>query len=109
MDPRTVGMESCEEQLREQRYAVKFCFWQGKTHLQTLDTLPTTYGDAEMSRATIYHWYEAFERGRESVALKGGPLSIHINNRETNCIPFTIAGWYHHRLMILKSENFSYR
>ncbi len=59
------------EQLHEQQYTVKFCFRQGKSCLETLNNLCTTFGNAMMSRGTVYHWYEAFEKGRASASLKG--------------------------------------
>ncbi len=38
-------MDAQNEQLREQRYVVTFCCCQGKSRLEKLNSLCTTYGD----------------------------------------------------------------
>ncbi len=48
------------------------CFYQVKSRLETFNSLCTAYGNAMMPQAMVYHWYEAFEKGRASASLKGG-------------------------------------
>lgn len=59
-------------ELREQRYAVKFCVRLGKTATETFQMMRTAYGDYCMSRAARFRWHKAFKDGRESCELQGG-------------------------------------
>ncbi len=54
----------------EQLYALKFCVKLGKTAKDSKDTLKQAYGDSFMSMLSFYHWYSAFQDGRENVADK---------------------------------------
>nr|CAH7720081.1 unnamed protein product [Callosobruchus chinensis] len=51
----------------EQRYAIKFCVKLGKTATETLGMLKDAYGDAAMSRSTVFEWHKLFREGRELV------------------------------------------
>jgi len=61
------------ERLAEQRYTVKFLQKSGRTRMETLGIIRATYGEHAMTRPTIYRWYDAFEKGRETARLRGGP------------------------------------
>ena len=53
--------------LKEQRFAVKFCVKLGKSATETFAMLNTAYGDVAMKRATCFRWHERFKDGRLSV------------------------------------------
>ena len=53
--------------LKEQRFAVKFCVKLEKSTTETFAMLNTTYGDVAMKRATCFRWYKRFKNGRLSV------------------------------------------
>lgn len=57
----------------EQRYVIKHYHRWEKSALEIHKILKATYGDAILSRATIYQRYNAFKQGRETATLKGGP------------------------------------
>ena len=50
--------------LKEQRYAVKFCVKLGKSTTETFAVLNTVYGDVAMKRATCFRWHRHFKNGR---------------------------------------------
>ncbi len=56
---------------------------QKKTVYDVFEILKTTYGDATLSRATVYRWYAAFSCGK----LKGGPGATYEVDRQNdeNC------------------------
>ena len=53
--------------LKEQRFAVKFCVKLGKSTTETFAILNTAYGDVTMKRATCFRWHKRFKNGRLSV------------------------------------------
>ena len=56
--------------LKEQRFAVKFCAKLGKSTTETVETstiLNTACGDVAMKRATCFWWHKRFKNGRLSV------------------------------------------
>ena len=53
--------------LKEQRFAVKFCVKLGKSTTETFAMLNTTYGDVAMKRATCFRWHKRFKNGWLSV------------------------------------------
>ena len=53
--------------LKEQRFTVKFCVKLGKSTTETFAMLNTIYGDVAMKRATSFRWYKRFKNGRLSV------------------------------------------
>ena len=53
--------------LKEQRFAVKFCVKLGKPTTETFAMLNTAYGDVAMKRATCFRWHKCFKNGRLSV------------------------------------------
>ena len=53
--------------LKEQRFAVKFCIKLGKSTMETFAMLNTAYGDVAMKRATCFRWHKRFKNGRLSV------------------------------------------
>ena len=53
--------------LKEQRFAVKFCVKLGKSTTETFAMLNTAYGDVAMKRATCFRWHKRFKNGRLSV------------------------------------------
>jgi transposase len=50
----------------EQRTNIKFCFELGQMASETHEMLVRVYGDAVVSRNTIYKWFERFNGGAES-------------------------------------------
>jgi transposase len=50
----------------EQRTNTEFCFKLGKTATETHEMLVRVYGDAAMSRKTVYKWFERFHGCAES-------------------------------------------
>ena len=53
--------------LKEQRFAVKFCVKLGKSTTETFAMLNTVYGDVAMKRATRFRWHKRFKNGQLSV------------------------------------------
>ena len=53
--------------LKEQRFAVKFCVKLGKSTTETFAMLNTAYGDVAMKRAACFRWHKRFKNGRLSV------------------------------------------
>ena len=53
--------------LKEQRFAVKFCVTLGKSTTEMFAMLNTAYGDVAMKRATCFRWHKRFKNGRLSV------------------------------------------
>ena len=53
--------------LKEQRFAVKFCVKLGKSTTETFAMLNMAYGDVAMKRATCFRWHKRFKNGRLSV------------------------------------------
>ena len=53
--------------LKEQRFAVKFCVKLGKSTTETFAMLNTAYGDVAMKRATCFRWHKPFKNRRLSV------------------------------------------
>jgi transposase len=49
-----------------QRTSIKFCLKLGKTFSETHEILVWVYGDAAVSRKTVYKWLERFRGGAES-------------------------------------------
>ncbi len=71
-----------------------------------------------MLRATVYHWYEAFEKGRASASLKGGPCApcravteVIVNTAATiiqqEPTLMLTAGWYYQYFGRKHAYNFS--
>ena len=53
--------------LKEQRFAVKFCVKLGKSTTETFAMLNMAYTDAATKRATFFRWHKRFKKGRLSV------------------------------------------
>ena len=53
--------------LKELRFAVKFCVKLEKSTTETFTMLNTAYGDFAMKRATCFRWHNRFKNGRLSV------------------------------------------
>ena len=51
----------------EQRVAIKFCCKVDFSATKTVELIQKAYGDAALSRTTIFEWYRRFREGRESV------------------------------------------
>jgi hypothetical protein len=49
-----------------QRTNMKFCFKLGKTAKETHEMLVRVYGDAAVSRKSVYKWFERFRGGGDS-------------------------------------------
>lgn len=58
--------------LREQRYAIKFCVRLQKNATKTFKELTMAFGDTTMSKRTCFRWHRLFKNGRESCELEGG-------------------------------------
>jgi transposase len=46
---------------------LKFCFKLGKSGTETHEMLVEVYGDAAITRKTVYKWSERFRSGSESI------------------------------------------
>ena len=67
----------------EQRVAVKFCCKVDVSVTKTVELIQRAYGDAALSRATIFEWHKRFLEGRESVKddeRSGRPTTSRIND-----------------------------
>ena len=53
--------------LKEQRFAVKFSVKLGKSTTETVSMLNTAYDDVAMKRAKYFRWHKRFKNGRLSV------------------------------------------
>ena len=53
--------------LKEQRFAVKFCVKLGKSTTETFAMLNMAYGDVAVKRATCFRWHKRFKNDRLSV------------------------------------------
>ena len=53
--------------LKEQRFAVKFCVKPGKSTTEAFAMLNTAYGNVAMKRATCFRWHKRFKNDRLSV------------------------------------------
>ena len=51
----------------EQRVAIKFCCKIDFSAIKTVELIQKAYGDAALSRRTIFEWHKRFREGRESV------------------------------------------
>ena len=51
----------------EQRVAIKFCCKVDFSATKTVELIQKAYGDAELSRTTIFEWHKRFPEGRVSV------------------------------------------
>ena len=49
--------------LKEQRFAVKFCVKLGKSTTETFAMLNTAYSDVTMKRVTCFRWHKRFKNG----------------------------------------------
>jgi transposase len=55
--------EDMESSELEQRTNIKFCFKLGKTVTESHEMVLRVYGDATVSRKTVYKWFGRFRRG----------------------------------------------
>ncbi len=62
-------MSSPAELKQEQRYAIRYCVYQGSTVSDTVKEMLVAYGENRLGESTIYRWHAAFSEGRESAAL----------------------------------------
>ncbi len=54
----------------EQKSAIKFCCWLRKSAAESAMLMYEAYTDEEwLGDSTIFHWYKAFTKGRETTAL----------------------------------------
>ena len=51
----------------EQRVAIKFCCKVDFSATKTVELIHKAYGDAALSRTTIFEWHRRFQEGRELV------------------------------------------
>jgi hypothetical protein len=52
---------------KEQRVAIKFCCKVDFSATKSVELIQNAYGDAALSRTTIFEWHKRFRVGRESV------------------------------------------
>ncbi len=57
----------------EQRNVIHSLFRNGKSSSECYQKLKNTYGKDCLFHAAIYHWVQAFQGGRTSAKLRGGP------------------------------------
>ena len=66
----------------EERYAIKFCFQDGKNATETNGMLQTAFRPSCMNRASDFEWHKRFKEGRESVgddeSVRGVRKSIRL-------------------------------
>ena len=60
-------MQAGREDTLEERYAIKFCFKQGKNATEKYGMLQTAFRPSCMNRASVFEWHKRFKGGRESV------------------------------------------
>ena len=51
----------------EQRVAIRFCCKGDFSATKTVELIQKAYGEATLSRTTIFEWHKRFREGRESV------------------------------------------
>jgi hypothetical protein len=49
----------------EQRVAIKFCCTVGFTATKPVELIQNAYGDAALSRTTIFEWHKLFREGSQ--------------------------------------------
>lgn len=61
------------------RAMIFYDFKVGLTQLQCVDRIRLAFGDEAPTRATVYNWFSAFNRGRSSLAdeFLGGRQLLH--------------------------------
>jgi len=67
----------------EQRVAIKFCCKVDFSPTKTVELIQKGYGDAALSRTTIFEWQKGFREGRESVKddeRSGRPTTIRTDD-----------------------------
>ena len=77
----------------EQRYAIKFCVKLNKSTTGTIGSLTKAYGDAPLSRTTVFKLHKAFKEGRENVednTRSGRPISS-TNDRNVEVVRAVMA------------------
>jgi transposase len=70
----------------EQRLAIKFCCKVDFSATKTVELIQKAYGDAVLSRKTIFEWHKRFREGRESLKddERGGrPTTIRTDDTIT--------------------------
>ena len=67
--------------LIEQRAAIKFCVKFNHSASKTSDMLKTAYGDACLSRTSVFEWHKRFREGRTS--LEDDPRSGRSSDAKT--------------------------
>ena len=67
----TVVVTLCEcremDVKKEKRVAIKFCCKVDFSAAESVELIQKAYGDAALSRTTIFEWHKRFREGRESV------------------------------------------
>ena len=67
----TVAVTLCQcremDVKEEQRVAIKFCCKVDFSAAKTVQLIQKAYGDAALSRTTIFEWHQRFSEDRESV------------------------------------------
>jgi hypothetical protein len=53
--------------VKEERVAIKFCCKVDFSATNTVEHIQNAYGDAALSRMTIFEWHKRFREGRVSV------------------------------------------
>jgi transposase len=68
----------------EQRVAITFCCKVDFSATKNVELIQKAYGDAGLSRTTIFEWHKRFREGRESVKddeLSGRPKTSRTNDK----------------------------
>ena len=71
----------------EQRVAIKFCCKVDFSATKPVELIQKAYGDAALSRTTIFEWHKRFREGKESVKDDERRWSAHKKSNR----------WQHHR------------
>ncbi len=51
----------------KQRAVIRFCWKTGFNATKTFNMIQKVYGESAVHRATMFHWYNAFSEGQESI------------------------------------------
>jgi len=74
-----VTLCQCREMdVKEERVTIKFCCIFDFLATKTVELIQKAYGDAALSRTTIFEWHKRFQEGREPVKddeLSGWPTT----------------------------------
>ncbi len=72
------------EKTIEQHAAIRFCWKSGFNATKTIEKIQKVYGKSAVHCATVFHWYNTFSEGRESISDKqrsGRPIATEVEDQ----------------------------